>query len=67
MEIFGPNREKVTGDRRNLHKAELHDFYYALHVVRVIKYMRMRWARNVARVDMEAYSTGVWWGESKEK
>jgi hypothetical protein len=35
--IFRPNRDKVTGDWRRLHKQNLCDLYYSLNIIRVIK------------------------------
>ena len=43
-EIFGPKRDKVTGEWRILHNEELNDLYCSLHMVWVIKSRRMRWA-----------------------
>ena len=47
--IFGPKREKVTGEWRKLHNEELNDLY-SPNIVRVIKSIRMRWAGHVARI-----------------
>jgi hypothetical protein len=46
--IFGPKRDEVMGDRKKLHKEELHNFYSSPNIIRMIK-TRMRWAGNVAR------------------
>ena len=35
--IFGPEREKVLRGWRNLHKEELHNLYYSIHIFRVVK------------------------------
>jgi hypothetical protein len=35
--IFGPKRDEVTGEWRNLHHEELDDLYSSLNIVRVIK------------------------------
>ena len=43
-EIFGPKRDKATGEWRILHNEELNDLYCSLHMVWVIKSRRMRWA-----------------------
>jgi hypothetical protein len=42
--IFGPRRDKVTGEWRKLHNEELKDLYSSLNIVWVIKSRRMRWA-----------------------
>jgi hypothetical protein len=47
--IFGPKRNEVTGERRKLHKEELHDLYSSPSIIRIIKSRRMRWAGHVAR------------------
>jgi hypothetical protein len=48
--VFGPKRDEVTGEWRKLHNEELNDLYSLLHIVRVVKSRRMRWAGNVARM-----------------
>ena len=35
--IFGPKRDKVTGEWRKLHNEELNDLYSSPSIVRVIK------------------------------
>ena len=49
--IFGPKRERVTGDWKKLHNEELNDLYSSHNIVRVIKSRRMRWAGRVARME----------------
>ena len=48
--IFGPRRDKVTGEWRRLHDEELSDLYSSPSIVRVIKSRRMRWAGHVLRM-----------------
>jgi len=48
--VFGPKRDKVTGERRKLHNEELRDLYSLPTIVRVVKSRRMRWAGHVARM-----------------
>jgi len=45
-----PKRKEVTEGRITLHNEEIHKFYASLNIIRVIKSMRMRLAKNVARV-----------------
>jgi hypothetical protein len=40
--IFGPKREKVTGEWRTLHNEEVRDLYSSPNTVRAIKSGRMR-------------------------
>jgi len=47
LRIFGPKRNKVTGEWRKLHK-ELNDLYCSPNIFQVIKSRRMRWAGHVA-------------------
>jgi hypothetical protein len=58
--IFGPKRNEVTGEWRNLHHEGIHDLYYSPNIVRVIKSRRMRWAGHVTRM-------GIWWESLKER
>jgi hypothetical protein len=48
--IVGPKRDEVTGERRKLHKKELHDLYSSPSIIRIIKSLRMRLAGHVARM-----------------
>jgi hypothetical protein len=49
LRIFGPKRDKVTGEWGKLHNEELNDLASAPNIVRVMK-SRMRWAGIVARM-----------------
>jgi hypothetical protein len=42
--IFGPKRDKVTGEWRRLHNEKLNDLYSSPNIIRVIKLRRMRLA-----------------------
>ena len=46
--MFGPERDKVTGEWGKLHNEELNDLYLSPNVVREIKLRRMRWLFYVA-------------------
>jgi len=65
--IFGPRRDKVTGEWRRLYNEELNDLYSSPNIVRVIKSRRMRWAGHVARMGEErgVYKVLVWRLEGK--
>jgi len=40
--IFGPKRDKATGEWRTLHNEELNDLYYSPNIFWIIKSRRMR-------------------------
>ena len=48
--VFGPKRDKVTGEWRKLHNEELNDLYSLSNILRVVKSRRMRWAGHMARM-----------------
>jgi len=48
--IFGPKRDKVTGEWRKLHNEQLNDLYSSPNIFQLIKPRRMRWAGHVARM-----------------
>ena len=48
--IFGPKRDAVTGEWRQLHEEELNDLYCSPNIVRVIKSRRMRRDGHVAHI-----------------
>ena len=48
--VFGPKRDKLTGEWRKLHNEELNDLYSLPNIVRVVKSRRMRLAGHVARM-----------------
>ena len=65
--IFGPKRDEITGEWRNLHKEELNDLYCSSNVVRVIKSRGMRWERQVASMGKSRGVCRVWWGKLRER
>jgi hypothetical protein len=58
--IFGPRRDEVTGEWRELHNEELNDLYCSPNIFRVIKLKRMTWAGHVARKGRREAYTGIW-------
>jgi len=48
--VFGPKRDEVTGEWRELHNEELSDMYSFPNIVRVVKSRRMRWAGQVVHM-----------------
>jgi hypothetical protein len=57
--VFGPKRDKVTGEWRKLNNEELNDLYSLPSTVWVVKSRRMRWAGHVARMVEERGTQGV--------
>jgi len=49
--IFGPKREKVTGEWRRLHNENLYDEYCSPNIIEVIKSRRMRWTGQIVRIE----------------
>ena len=49
--IFGPKRDGVTGDWRELHNEQLNNLFSSPNILWVIKSRRMRWAGHVVRME----------------
>jgi hypothetical protein len=64
---FGPKRDQVTGEWRELQNEELHDLYCSSNIVRVIKPRRMRWVGHVARMGGRGELYRVLVGKPDEK
>ena len=45
-----PKRDDVTREWRKLHNEEFNDLYTSPNIVRVIKWISMRWPRHVVRI-----------------
>jgi hypothetical protein len=48
--IFGPKRDEVTGEWRELHNEERHHLYFSPSIISLIKSRRTRWVGLVARM-----------------
>jgi hypothetical protein len=64
--VFGPKRNKVTGEWRRLHKEELYALYSSPNIVRVIKSRRKRLASHVGRTGEKRGAYRVGWGNLRE-
>jgi hypothetical protein len=63
--VFGPKRDKATGEWRRLHNEELNDLYSSPNVIRVIKSRRMIWAGHVARMGVKRSAYMILVGRSE--
>jgi hypothetical protein len=50
LRIFLPKRDEKSGSWRKYHDEELHIFYCASNIIRMIESSRMGWAEQVARI-----------------
>jgi hypothetical protein len=58
--IFGPKRDKVTGEWRKLHNEELRDLYSSPSIIRIIQSRRIRWTVHVARMGRRGTLIDYW-------
>jgi hypothetical protein len=66
--IFGPKRDEMTGEWRELHNKELSDLYSSPSIIRIIKSRRMRWAGHVAQMrGKRGTCIGYWWESHRER
>jgi hypothetical protein len=65
--IFGPKRDEVMEDWRNLHNEELHNLYFSASIIRIIKSRKMRWAGHVARREPKTNVYRILVGEPEGK
>jgi hypothetical protein len=63
--MFGPKRDEVTGEWRNLHNEEPHDLYSSPSISRMVKSRRIKWAGPVARIGEKRTVYRLW--ESQRK
>jgi hypothetical protein len=48
--ICGAKRDEVIGGSRKLYSEELHNLYYLLNIIGMMKSRIMRWAGHVAHI-----------------
>jgi len=65
--IFGPKKDKVTGEWIKLHTGELTDLYSSPNIIRVIKSRRMSWMGHVACMVERRGAYRVLVGKPEEK
>jgi hypothetical protein len=65
--IFGPKRDEVTGEWRELHNEELRDLYSSPSIIRIIKSRRMRLAGHVVRMGEKRNACRLLVGKPKGK
>ena len=54
--IFRAKRDKITGEWRKLHNAELHALYSLPNIIRNRNSRKLRWAGHVARMKVTSKS-----------
>jgi hypothetical protein len=65
--IFGSKREEVAGCWGTLHNEELHNFYAASNIIRVMKSSRMRRAGHVAHMGVVRNTYSIFVGKPEAK
>jgi hypothetical protein len=57
--IFGPRKDEMMGEWRELQNEELRDFYTSPSIIRTVKSRWMRWAGNIARMGKRRRRTNM--------
>jgi hypothetical protein len=65
--IFGPKRDEVTGEWRNLHIEELHNLYSSPNIIQQIMSRIMGWVGHVAHMGEERKVYNIVVGEPEGK
>ena len=60
-------RDKITGEWRNLHSAEIHALYCFPNIIRNLKPRRLGWAGHVARMEQSRNAYRVLLGKPDGK
>jgi hypothetical protein len=65
--VFGPKRDEVTREWREIHNEKLNGVYSSPTIFRGIKSRRMRWAGHIIRMGKEDACTEFWWRNLRER
>jgi hypothetical protein len=65
--IFGPKKEKVTGDWRKLQNEELHDLYCLPNTLQVMKFKKDEMCRAIGLYGREKKFTQCFVGKIRRK
>jgi len=65
--IFGPMRDKVTGEWRRIHNKELYGMYYSRNIMWVNKPRKMRYVGHVGNMGESRYAHKVLVGKLRER
>jgi hypothetical protein len=65
--MFGPRRDEIIGEWKELHNEELHILYSSPNVIRQIKSRRIKWAGHVACLGEEGQVYRILVGKPKGK
>jgi hypothetical protein len=65
--LFGPKRDEVTGECREIHNEELNDIRFSRNIMKVLNSIIMIWPRHVMRVVGEGDAYRVMMGRPEEK
>ena len=65
--IFRAKKDKITGEWRKLHNAELNALYSSPNIIRSLKSRRLRWAGHVARMEQSRNAYRVLVGKTEGK
>jgi hypothetical protein len=63
---YGPKRDEVTGEWRNLRSEELRNLFSSPHIVREVKSRRMGWAEHMVHVGEKSVQSFGGKGRIKE-
>jgi hypothetical protein len=65
--IFGPNRDEVTEDCRNLYNEELHNFHYSPSIIKMMKSRSKRFCRACSMNGAKRNSNKILEGNKRGK